>query len=105
MLKSQKGVLLNQRKYALELVSDVGLSGAKTVSTPLETNIKLTTAEYDKLIGYTDDPQLEYISSYKKLVGKYHKARYLLHSPCSWPKHATTKEVSLGCCIKSDQVY
>lgn len=46
VLRSQKGILLNQRKYALEMVSDVGLSGAKSVFTPLETNIKLTTTKY-----------------------------------------------------------
>ncbi|XP_070011133.1 uncharacterized mitochondrial protein AtMg00810-like [Nicotiana sylvestris] len=70
VLRSQKGILLNQRKYTLELVSDVGLSGTKPVFTPLEANINLTTAEYDKLTGYTDDPLLEDISSYQNLVKK-----------------------------------
>ncbi|XP_070054574.1 uncharacterized mitochondrial protein AtMg00810-like [Nicotiana tomentosiformis] len=70
VLRSQKGILLNQKKYALELVLNVGLSGAKPVSTPLEANTKLTTTEYDSLTGCTYDPLLEDINSYQKLVGK-----------------------------------
>ena len=39
---SQKGIVMSQRKYALELISELGLSGTKPVNTPLETNLKLT---------------------------------------------------------------
>ncbi|XP_075102891.1 uncharacterized protein LOC142177593 [Nicotiana tabacum] len=40
--RSKKGVLMHQRKYVLELISEVGLSAAKPAITPLDTNIKLT---------------------------------------------------------------
>nr|XP_016473779.1 PREDICTED: uncharacterized mitochondrial protein AtMg00810-like [Nicotiana tabacum] len=70
VLRSKQGILLNQRKYALKLVYDVGLNGAKPSTTPLEANTRLTTVEFDKLIGDTDDPLLEDICSYQKLVGK-----------------------------------
>lgn len=43
VLRSQKGILLNQRKHALELISEVGLSGSKPALTPLELNQKRTT--------------------------------------------------------------
>ncbi|XP_019240256.1 PREDICTED: uncharacterized protein LOC109220259, partial [Nicotiana attenuata] len=51
VLRSKTGILLNQRKYILELISELGLSGAKPASTPLEANVRLTTAEYDQAIG------------------------------------------------------
>lgn len=51
VLRSQHGILMNQRKYTLELISDVGLAGAKPVLTPLEANAKLTSVEYDEYAG------------------------------------------------------
>lgn len=54
----------------MELISDVGLSSAKPVSTPLEQNHKLATLDYDKHMGKLDDPELEDTISYQKLVGK-----------------------------------
>ncbi|XP_015166313.1 uncharacterized mitochondrial protein AtMg00810-like [Solanum tuberosum] len=70
ILRSQKGILLNQRKYVLELISDVGLSGSKPAITPLEMNRKLTTVAYDATVGVSDDPELEDILSFQKLIGK-----------------------------------
>ncbi|XP_070049065.1 uncharacterized protein [Nicotiana tomentosiformis] len=43
VMRSDKGLLLNQRKYALELISTTGLAAAKPASTPIELNQKLTT--------------------------------------------------------------
>nr|XP_016496512.1 PREDICTED: uncharacterized mitochondrial protein AtMg00810-like [Nicotiana tabacum] len=48
----------------------IGSNGAKPVTTPLEANTRLTTVEFDKLTGDTDDPLLEDICSYQKLIGK-----------------------------------
>lgn len=70
ILRSKTGILLNQRKYALELISDTGLSGAKPANTPLEVNIKLTTVEHDELLGVTDDCVLKDVTSYQRLVGR-----------------------------------
>ncbi|XP_059306491.1 uncharacterized mitochondrial protein AtMg00810-like [Lycium ferocissimum] len=50
--RPRKGIHMCQRKYAVELVSELGLLGGKPVSTPLEFNHKLTSVEFDKL---TDD--------------------------------------------------
>nr|XP_016463950.1 PREDICTED: uncharacterized mitochondrial protein AtMg00810-like [Nicotiana tabacum] len=38
---------MNRRKYAMKLISESGLGGAKPVGTPLELNQKLTSTEYD----------------------------------------------------------
>uniref|UniRef100_A0A3Q7IUK6 Reverse transcriptase Ty1/copia-type domain-containing protein n=1 Tax=Solanum lycopersicum TaxID=4081 RepID=A0A3Q7IUK6_SOLLC len=45
----EDGLLMHQRKYTLELIADIGLAGAKPVTTPMELNQKLTSVE---LIGW-----------------------------------------------------
>lgn len=70
VLKSREGILLNQRKYALQLISNVGLSGAKHARTSLEINHNFTNMDYDKQISATDDPKFDEITTYQKLVGK-----------------------------------
>lgn len=70
VLKSKDGVALNQRKYALQLISEAGLSGAKAVSTPSEFNHKLTSVKYDQHTGSSNDPELEDIIAYQRLIGK-----------------------------------
>ncbi|XP_059294466.1 uncharacterized mitochondrial protein AtMg00810-like [Lycium ferocissimum] len=69
VLRSKSGILLTQRKYALELISDSGLGGAKVASTPLEQNVKLTTVDHDEYTGKLDDPPLKDITGYLRLVG------------------------------------
>ncbi|XP_019263173.1 PREDICTED: uncharacterized protein LOC109240936 [Nicotiana attenuata] len=47
-LRSKEGILMNQRKYALELVSEIGLAGSRTTVTPLDFNHKLSSVELDR---------------------------------------------------------
>uniref|UniRef100_A0A3Q7EIU3 Reverse transcriptase Ty1/copia-type domain-containing protein n=1 Tax=Solanum lycopersicum TaxID=4081 RepID=A0A3Q7EIU3_SOLLC len=49
--RTNDGILMNQRKYALGLVSELGLTGCRPASTPLETNHKLTSIEFDECSG------------------------------------------------------
>ncbi|KAF3646374.1 putative adenylate isopentenyltransferase 5, chloroplastic-like [Capsicum annuum] len=70
VLRSTSGIILNQRKYILELIADTGLSGSKPAITPLEFNAKLTSIEYDQVTGALGDELLSDISSYQRLVGK-----------------------------------
>ncbi|XP_075103379.1 uncharacterized protein LOC142177987 [Nicotiana tabacum] len=71
--RSSHGILMHQRKYGLEFVSELGLGVAKPAATPLEANVKLTTPQYDEHIGTTntlDDALLPDITSYQRLLGK-----------------------------------
>jgi Reverse transcriptase (RNA-dependent DNA polymerase) len=58
---SSKGLFLSQRKYVLDLLKETGKLGAKSASTPIETNIKL---------GPEDGELLPDIVQYQRLVGK-----------------------------------
>ncbi|XP_075490977.1 uncharacterized protein LOC142529351 [Primulina tabacum] len=70
--RSKVGICLNQRKYALELISEAGLAGAKFFDTPMEQNLKLTTKKYDDSIGQKSslDPLLDDPCSYRRLIGR-----------------------------------
>ncbi|XP_019238697.1 PREDICTED: uncharacterized protein LOC109218767 [Nicotiana attenuata] len=64
---------MHQRKYPLELISELGLGAAKPAATPIEANIKLTTKEYDEHTSSstaTHDEVLTDISQYQRLLGK-----------------------------------
>lgn len=70
VLRSAKGVLLNQRKYILELISEMGLGGARPATTPIEANQKLTTHEYDTTMGVKGDELLGDVTAYQRLIGR-----------------------------------
>ncbi|PHU20108.1 Actin-54 [Capsicum chinense] len=69
VLRAVSRVILNQRKYILEIISDTGLAGAKPALTPLETNIKLTSVEVDEATAIKGDIVLRDMTSYQRLVG------------------------------------
>lgn len=57
-------------KDALELISDLCLSGAKPVGAPLELNQRFTSAEFDDHFGLTDDKSLDDPGPYQHLLGR-----------------------------------
>ncbi|XP_070040306.1 uncharacterized mitochondrial protein AtMg00810-like [Nicotiana tomentosiformis] len=72
--KSQKGIIMCQRKFSLKLVSESGLAGGKPTTTPLEFNHKLIYVEFDQLIhggkSATDDAELDDKGKFQRLVGR-----------------------------------
>lgn len=48
VLRSSGGIILNQRKYILELIAEAGLTSAKPATTPMESNLRLTSVEHDQ---------------------------------------------------------
>uniref|UniRef100_A0A3Q7HBH0 Reverse transcriptase Ty1/copia-type domain-containing protein n=1 Tax=Solanum lycopersicum TaxID=4081 RepID=A0A3Q7HBH0_SOLLC len=69
--RSQEGIVMHQRKYSLEIISEAGLSAAKPAATPLDPYVQLTTKEYDEINGMNkDDMLLTEPSVYRRLVGK-----------------------------------
>jgi len=59
--RSKEGIYMTQRKYALDILQDVGLTGARPASFPMEQNLKLST---------DDGELLKEPTKYRRLVGK-----------------------------------
>lgn len=47
----KQGITMYQRKYALKIISEAGLSAAKSIATPIDYNVKLTSKQYDEHNG------------------------------------------------------
>lgn len=63
VMQSKDGTLLNQTKYALQLIADTGLSCAKPIRTPIEFNHKFTSLDFEQHMGITTDPELDDVTA------------------------------------------
>lgn len=70
--RSSLRIVMNQRKYTLELVSEAGLAGTRPLSTPLKFNMKLTTV--------VDDDKDELFTNVYKYQRMIRKLLYLTNT-------------------------
>ncbi|XP_019237855.1 PREDICTED: uncharacterized protein LOC109217999 [Nicotiana attenuata] len=73
--RSKQGILMHQRKYALELISETGIAAAKPAITPVDANMQRTTTEHDEHLWKTKpttlvDEELSNSTPYQRLIGK-----------------------------------
>lgn len=66
VFQSDSGICLSQRKYALDLLVELGLTSCKHVSTPIETNVVIS----DQTNSKENDSLLFDLTSYQRLIGK-----------------------------------
>nr|GEX36895.1 ribonuclease H-like domain-containing protein [Tanacetum cinerariifolium] len=64
VLETPTSVCLSQKKYCLELIDESGLLASKPSYIPMQPNISLSSESKD------DDPLLDNITDYQKLIGK-----------------------------------
>ena len=55
--RSKKGIILSQRKYTLDLLSDTGMTECRAATTPMDQNQKVT-AQSGKLVDKEKDQRL-----------------------------------------------
>lgn len=68
--RSKAGIYLNQRKCAVELLSDASLTGVKPCDTPMDQNLRLT-SKYDEVVNNSalNDALLPNAERYRRLIG------------------------------------
>ena len=59
--RSKKGIMKNQRKYALEVLKDAGLLAYKLAITPMDNLVKLSSTESVPFIG---------VHAYRRMIGR-----------------------------------
>ncbi len=92
VIQSPKGIWLLQKQYALNKLSEYGMTGCKPISIPLEQNVKLSADEGDLM----EDTTMYRLSGEFDLHD-HHKARFEL---CGWNGesiHANTMKATFGC--------
>ena len=60
--QSRSGIVISQRKYALEILEETGMIGCKPINTPMDSNVKTTPMTREKLNNF---------ERYRRLVGKF----------------------------------
>ncbi|RVX18320.1 Serine/threonine-protein kinase ATM [Vitis vinifera] len=84
--QSSSGVVMSQRKYALDILEETGMLECKPVNTPMDPNVKLVPGHGEPL----RDP-----GRYRRLVGK------LNYLTITWPDISFPEHQAKVCCMKT----
>nr|XP_016496789.1 PREDICTED: uncharacterized mitochondrial protein AtMg00810-like [Nicotiana tabacum] len=71
--RSKQGITMHQRKYAMELIPEVGLTAAKPALIPIDISMKLTSKQYNDHLGKNtkiEENALTDQTTYQRLIGK-----------------------------------
>ncbi|KAA3471249.1 protein detoxification 35 [Gossypium australe] len=103
--QSNKGIVLNQRKYTLELIEDVGLGEAKPANTPLEQNQKLTLFIHKPEKAHLEASLLvvRYIKkdpSQQILLSASGKSQLVVYYDSNWTTYPMSRSSIIGFCVK-----
>ncbi|RVW77211.1 Retrovirus-related Pol polyprotein from transposon RE1 [Vitis vinifera] len=91
--QSSSGVVLSQRKYALDILEETGMLDCKPVDTPMDPNVKLVPGQGEPL----GDP-----GRYRRLVGKLNYltiTRPDISFLCNWAGSPTDRRSTSGYCV------
>lgn len=66
--RSKKTILMHQTKYVIELISDLGFTGAKPFQEPMEVNKKVTSLDFDKRLQDDSVQLLSDLGDCKRLI-------------------------------------
>lgn len=73
---------MQEKKYLLGLISKLALVVSRPIITPIDTNVKLTTKEYnDHISSSTTDPPIPDPSIYQRLIDKLLCLTVTRHAP------------------------
>jgi hypothetical protein len=99
VIQSLKGIWLLQRQYALNKMSEYGMTNCKPISIPMEQNVKLSADEGDLV----EDTTMYHYGEFD--LHDHHKAKFEL---CSWSGesiHANTTKATFGCSEAHTKVH
>ncbi|XP_038994318.1 uncharacterized mitochondrial protein AtMg00810-like [Hibiscus syriacus] len=97
--RSREGIVINQRKYIIDLLSEIGMTNCKLSETPMEVNLKLSKDGTCIVSQYMNDPREEYLEAVNRIF------RYLKMTPghgLIFRKHEdrTIKSFSDSSCVR-----
>ncbi|XP_028805400.1 uncharacterized protein LOC114760308 [Neltuma alba] len=95
--KSESGIILSQRKYVLDMLTDIGMTGCKPLAIPMPQNLKLLPyIEVQTLSQFMQNPTRSHMAVAKSIV------RYLKGSIGLGIFLSSEREPELACYCDSD---
>ncbi|XP_075086222.1 uncharacterized protein LOC142168944 [Nicotiana tabacum] len=86
--RSDDGIVMHQRKYALELIAKVGLTTSKLAAILIDTNVNLTTKQYDEHICKNEkseaDPTVDQATYQRSSIEAVYRSLAAIVAELTW---------------------